>query len=512
MPGAAPSRVISGVAAVLALLVTTLAARQPGEPSDGELESASGGRTVRVGTGPGRRVVTVPLEIYVARVLAGEGEPKAAPAAHQALAIAIRTYAFANQNRHQRDGYDLCDTTHCQVMRTASPASRRAAMATAGQMLMHQGRPAELFYSASCGGRTEAASTVWRGMPAYPYLRSVEDRVHEDDAPWTLVLSTTALRAALTKVGLGGDSLRSISVEDRTSSGRVTRLRVNGLRPPYISGEEFRAAVGPTVLRSTAFSVRKTDAGYEFTGRGYGHGVGMCVLGAGRLAAKGQSAQQILDLYYPGLQLMTASGTEAPAPGRFPAPPDEAGSAAPAPAVPAVAAPVVVRVAGEAVVDRPALEQLAASAYGALSTMLGVSVAQLTLTVHPTVEGFRAATGQPWWADSRVSGSAVDLQSPALLAQRAGLDFAVREAIANVLVSVSLAGRPVWVRVGAARYYARLSAGGGAVSPRNEKLVCPTDDELLLPLSAAVQREAERRAEACFARARARVSDWRAVR
>jgi hypothetical protein len=238
----------------------------------------------------------------------------------------------------------------------------------------------------------------------------------------------------------------------------------------------------------------------------------MCVLGAGRLAAKGQSAQQILDLYYPGLQLMTASGTEAPAPGRFPAPPDEAGSAAPAPAVPAVAAPVVVRVAGEAVVDRPALEQLAASAYGALSTMLGVSVAQLTLTVHPTVEGFRAATGQPWWADSRVSGSAVDLQSPALLAQRAGLDFAVREAIANVLVSVSLAGRPVWVRVGAARYYARLSAGGGAVSPRNEKLVCPTDDELLLPLSAAVQREAERRAEACFARARARVSDWRAVR
>lgn len=513
MRSASPSRVMTGgVAAVLALLAMPLAGRQAGEVTDGELTSVSAGRSVRVGTGPDRRVVTVPLEVYVARVLAGEGEPKAAEAAHQALAIAIRTYASANQNRHQRDGYDLCDTTHCQVMRTATAASRRAAMATAGQTLFYQGRPAELFYSASCGGRTEAASTVWRGMPAYPYLRSVEDGVHEDDAPWTLALSTTALRAALSKVGLGGESLRSISVEDRTSSGRVTRLRINGLRPPEISGEDFRAAVGPTVLRSTAFSVRKTDAGYEFTGRGYGHGVGMCVIGAGRLAARGQSAAQILDLYYPGLQLLTASSSGAPASGRSATPARAADATPPPAAVPVASTPVVVRVAGEATVDRPALEQLAASAYGALSTMLGVSVAPLTLTVHPTVEAFRAATGRPWWADSRVSGSTIDLQSPVLLAQRAGLDFAVREAIAGVLVSGSLAGRPAWVRVGAARYHARLTAGGGVLPLRNEKLVCPADDDLLLPVSAAAQREAERRAEACFVRARAKVTDWRAVR
>ncbi len=519
--GASPSRVIAGgVAVLLALLVLPVAGRQAAEPTDADLESVSGGRTVRVGTGPDRRVVTVPLELYVARVLAGEGEPKAAEAAHQALAIAIRTYAFANQSRHQREGYDLCDTTHCQVMRTASAASRRAAMATVGQTLLYQGRPAELFYSASCGGRTEAAPTVWRGMPAYPYLRSVEDHVHADDAPWTLTLSTTALRAALTKVGLGGESLRSISVEDRTPSGRVTLLRINGLTPPEMSGEEFRAAIGPTVIRSTAFSVRKTDTGYEFTGRGYGHGVGMCVIGAGRLAARGRSAAQILDLYYPGLQLLTASG--AAASGRTaprsvvppPAPPSgaPAASAPPVAAMPALTAPVVLRVVGDAPVDRPALAQLAVSAYDALSTMLAVAVAPVTVTVHGTVEGFRAATGRPWWADSRVSGSAVDLQSPVVLAQRAGLDFALREAIAGVLVSGPLAGRAEWVRVGAARYYARLTGGGGAVPPRNEKLVCPADDELLLPLSAATEREAARRAEACFARARARVNDWRAVR
>lgn len=512
MTGRTPTRwMAGGVMAVIACLTLPVLGRQAPDPTDQELEAASGGTTIKVGTGPERRVVNVPLEIYVARVLAGEGEPRAAEAAHQALAIAIRTYAFANLNRHSREGYDLCDTTHCQVMRTATAASRRAARATAGQTLMYQGRPAELFYSASCGGRTEAASTVWRGMPSYPYLRSVEDHVHDEDTPWTLALSTTALRAALTKVGYGGDALRSISIEERTASGRVTRLRINGLRPPEISGEELRAAIGPTVLRSTAFNVKKTDNGYEFTGQGYGHGVGMCVIGAGRLAARGQSAAQILDLYYPGLQLLTANAALPVPPGRGPAPSSAPAASGGTAASAAPASPVTVR-AADGLADRASFEALVTSVYTSLSSMLGVSVAPVTVTVHASVDAFRAATGRPWWADSRVSATGVDLQPPALLAQRGGLDFAVREAIAGVLVAGSLTGSPEWVRTGAARYFARLSSGGGALAPRNEKLVCPADDELLLPVSAAAQRDAERRAEACFARARARVTDWRAVR
>ncbi len=506
--------VTAGVVALLAWCVLPLAGRQGADPADADLEAASAGRTVRVGTGPDRRVITVPLELYVARVLAGEGEPRAAEAAYQALAIAIRTYASANLNRHQRDGYDLCDTTHCQVMRTASPASRRAAFATVGQALMHQGRPAELFYSASCGGSTEAASTVWRGMPEYPYLRPVEDHMHEDDPPWTLALTNQALLTALGKVGLAGEGIRSLSVEQRTASGRVSRLRVNGLRPPDMSGEDFRAAIGPAVLRSTAFSVRKTDAGYEFTGRGYGHGVGMCVIGAGRLAARGQSAAQILELYYPGLQLQTFSGgpevplvalkgTPVPPPASVVTARDE---------IAVRDSPVEVRMADEVTGDRRALEQLAASAYAALSSSLGVAVAPLTITVHGTVDAFRRATGRPWWVDHRVTGTGVDLQPPALLAQRDGLEFAMRDAIAAVLVSGPLTGRPAWVRVGAARFYARLAAGAPPAGSRDDKLVCPADDELQLAVSAAAQRDAERRAEACFARARTRVPDWRSVR
>src|SRR5712691_3145679 len=133
------------------------------EPTDAALEIASSGRTVRIQLGAtgDRRIVDLPIESYVARVLAGEGEPGAGDAAQQALAIAIRTFMIANAGQHRREGFDLCTTTHCQIIRAATSVSRRAALATTGQMLMHHGSAAEVFYSASCGGRSEAASDVW---------------------------------------------------------------------------------------------------------------------------------------------------------------------------------------------------------------------------------------------------------------------------------------------------------------------------------------------------------------
>src|SRR5688572_12405766 len=102
---------------------------QPG-PGDADLARASGERLVALRGLSGGSVSRVPLEIYVARVLAGEGEPSAPEATQEALAIAIRTFAIFNAGRHQQDGFDLCDSTHCQVPRAATAASRRAALAT----------------------------------------------------------------------------------------------------------------------------------------------------------------------------------------------------------------------------------------------------------------------------------------------------------------------------------------------------------------------------------------------
>jgi stage II sporulation protein D len=267
-----------------------------------DLERVSAGRTVRVGSPGTGRVTEMPLEVYIARVLSGEGEPNAGDAAQQALAIVIRTFALANHDRHSREGFDLCDTTHCQVLRASTASSRRAAASTAGQLLTYRGKPAEVFYSASCGGRSEVATNVWPGTNA-PYLRSVPDDVCKGDAPWTLDLPLRDVQQRLTRAGFEGRSLRDLRIERRSESGRVARLRLPGLRPDAIAGDQFRAAIGFGVLRSTAFTITRRGNSIRFTGRGYGHGVGMCVIGAGRRARRGESVKEILAQYFPGLEL-----------------------------------------------------------------------------------------------------------------------------------------------------------------------------------------------------------------
>jgi hypothetical protein len=158
------------------------------------------------------------------------------------------------------------------------------------------------------------------------------------------------------------------------------------------------------------------------------------------------------------------------------------------------------------------VNRLARRTHDELSARLGIAIAPLTVRVHETLESFRLATGRPWWVSSVSEGTSIDLAPAALLAQRDGFDAALRFAVAELLVADALKGRPVWVRVGAARYFAREASGATPDPPRPGRERCPADAELTLAISAPAQRDAESRAEACFARAFARTNDWRAVR
>lgn len=273
------------------------------EVTDVDLEAASLGRAVRVGSPATGLVTLLPLEVYVARVLAAESDPRSLDAAREALAIAIRTYALVNEGKHARDGYDVCDTTHCQVVRPSNAATRRLALATRLQVLTFAGRPATLYYSASCGGYSETPADAWPGAMTYPYLLSRPDPVHDDEAPWTLDIWLAEADAAMRRLGFTGE-LTGLSVEGRTASGRAATLRLNGMDPGWIGGDQFRLTLGATRVRSTAFQLVSDGQLLRFTGRGYGHGVGMCVVGANKRAIRGQSADAILAQYYPGLELV----------------------------------------------------------------------------------------------------------------------------------------------------------------------------------------------------------------
>jgi SpoIID/LytB domain protein len=501
-----------GAVGVLAVMV--LAAMLCGTPtpaqtdiSDAVLEKASLGRTVDIGLlSSGGGVATLPLEVYVARVLSGEAEPGAADAAQQALAAAIRTYAIVNGGRHRREGFDLCDTTHCQVMRAANEMSRRAALATAGRVLTLNGKPVEIFYSASCGGRSEGAADVWPGGTKFPYLRSVPDDVHQDEAPWVLTLTLEEIRQALAKVGFGGERLRDIEIDGRTHSGRVARLHLSGLRPDAIAGNPFRIALGARQLRSTAFSMTRSGNSVRFTGVGYGHGVGMCVIGAGKRARRGESLEAILAQYFPGLALTTLAATS---PGEAPSPVSVEPARPTVPVAPTSPTPEInVRVPNLSPISAGELGRLALRLRESLSKTLGTSTGAVTVELHSTIDGFRYETGRPWWVSAAVQGATIDLAPAALLAQRDGIESTLRTAMAELLVSRDLFDRPVWVRIGAARFFSRTTTP----SPPSGDVRCPADAELTMALSASAQRDAESRAERCFARRLEKTGDWRAVR
>jgi stage II sporulation protein D len=517
-PRVRPETVKPGLIAAFMLAVAIVGMKMPTQTdvsaaqsdiSDAGLEKASDNRTVDIGllsTGGG--VATLPLEVYVARVLAGEAEPGGADAAQQALAVAVRTYAVVNEGRHRREGFDLCDTTHCQVMRAANDVSRRAALATAGRVLTLDGKPVEIFYSASCGGRSESAANVWPGGTKFPYLRSVPDDVHEDEVPWVLTLTLDEIRQSLVKAGFGGERLRAIEIDERTESGRVARLHLSGLRPDAMAGDPFRMAIGARQLRSTAFSMTRTGNSVRFTGVGYGHGVGMCVIGAGRRARRGQTVEAILAQYFPGLTLLSLGAS---APVELPPP-----VSVEPPRPPAVAPPpsptseINIRVPNGSPVSAGELGRLALRLRESLSTALGGALpgGGVTVELHGTLDGFRYETGRPWWVSAAVKGTTIDLAPAPLLTQRDGVEATLRTAMAELLMAPELADRPAWVRVGAARYFSRPAPQ----SPSSRDVRCPADAELTMALSASAQRDAESRAERCFANALEKAGDWRRVR
>jgi hypothetical protein len=153
--------------------------------------------------------------------------------------------------------------------------------------------------------------------------------------------------------------------------------------------------------------------------------------------------------------------------------------------------------------------EIARRARTELASRLGITPPELDIEVYESADAFRLATGTPWWMAFSVNGSHVELAPPAILEHsRDGLEGSVRRAVAEALVADALAGRPAWVRVGAARYY----AGTARIAPPTRRVTCPSDAELALAVSAASYRDAELRAEACFARGIARTRDWRGVR
>jgi SpoIID/LytB domain protein len=473
-------------------------------------------RAIRVGflaAGGGHHIETIPLETYVARVVAGEAARDSQPAALEALAIAVRTFALANRGRHRADAFDVCDQTHCQVVRAATEATERAAKATAGRVLLRDGAPASIYYTASCGGRTEVPSAVWPGAEDPAFLPSQEDDACEGAPAWSATLQDVDLVRALRAAGFRGRAIEDLRVGSRTSSGRVARLTVTGLQPSSISGQDFRVAIGRTIgwqhIKSTAFDVRRVDGGYRFDGHGSGHGVGLCVIGSARLAVRGRTADEILARYFPGLPI---SGSDRGRTGVGPGSDrgrTEVGPGSDLNRSVAKAPPgIVVSLPDEDEGARTAVERQVLRARDEMARALNVPApSTVTLRFHPTVDAFQRATRLPWFAGSAASAGELHLVPIAGLRDRGTLDQTLRRGLVHLMIDAQLASRPAWVRDGAAIYFANPHD-----ATLEGRVACPGDAELQQPVSIGALSNAYARARACVAKQIASGRGWRDVK
>lgn len=272
---------------------------------------------------------TVDLEEYLYGVLPSEIGAWANMEAQKAQAVAARTFAKKNVTRHSSEGYNLCDTEHCQVYggkNVESYTARQAVISTKGEVMKYNGELIYTYYFSCCGGITANCSDVWGG--SYPYLVSVVDDPDEvydtndtDDYCyndsnyyWTYTISHTNLETVLKSnintrptdplSSLAENGISTVTVD---VSGRVTRFSIQYINPnetKTVSGTTFRAVVGNSNLKSTKLLSISYNSGtkeYTFSGKGSGHGVGMCQAGADTMGRNGFSYKQILQHFYKGV-------------------------------------------------------------------------------------------------------------------------------------------------------------------------------------------------------------------
>lgn len=304
------------------------AAKPPGnEAMPPGNEAPRAGDTIRVQVAERGRLVVreVGLDAYAAAVALGEfspaaGEVSAVERMFEVQTVVSRTYAAAHRGRHASEGFDLCATTHCQIYEPGrldtsrwADAARRAAAATAGRLLLFDGRPADALFHADCGGRTSAAVDVWGGQ-GFPYLRARADLgvAAEAHRVWEYTTTLERLAAALADAGLiaRGQRVTGLSVEARDEAGRATAVGFPGTAAPPARGTAVREACtrafGARAVRSTRFSVTTSGGAVTFTGTGFGHGVGLCQVGAFARLQAGSSLDAVLTFYYPGTTLTPA--------------------------------------------------------------------------------------------------------------------------------------------------------------------------------------------------------------
>jgi stage II sporulation protein D len=247
------------------------------------------------------------IEDYLKGVIAAEIPPAWEFEALKAQAVAARTYAMYQKLTSGKRPFHIFATVDSQVYdgtRGERPNAVRAVLETKGLVISYHGKTISAFFHADCGGHTEDAAELW-GIDA-PYLKGVDcdcQRIAENGV-WEKRISVFSLADALRRRGYGVGAVSDLSIRDTTPAGRVKHVAIiSSGAQALVPGETFRTALGNTVIPSVFFELELSGQEAVFSGRGRGHGVGLCQWGAKEMAQRGHTFRTILSHYYPGTEL-----------------------------------------------------------------------------------------------------------------------------------------------------------------------------------------------------------------
>lgn len=303
----------------------------------------------------------VPAEEYLTSVISSEMKSSCSLEFLKASAVISRSWLFAQMKKRlqQNDGaasffaftktdteiirwhdredhttFDVCADDHCQryqgITRVANPQVCEAIAATRGQVLKYDDELCDARFSKCCGGQTNEFQYCWENI-RHPYLASVADPYcnisdvsilqhvlndydleTNDFYRWRVEYTQEELKQHIaSRLSMELGDILELVPEEMGPGGHISRLRIVGSERTITIGKELeiRRALSDTHLKSSAFTVEMLDitdgvpTRIVLNGKGWGHGVGMCQIGAAVMGHQGHAYTEILEHYYPGAQL-----------------------------------------------------------------------------------------------------------------------------------------------------------------------------------------------------------------
>jgi SpoIID/LytB domain protein len=298
----------------------------------------------------------LPVERYLTSVISSEMSATASPEFLKAHAVISRSWLLAQmEKRRQHENgndsffsfikkddelirwydredhtiFDVCADDHCQRYQGITKANSQhvadAISETRGQILTYDGEICDARFSKCCGGETEEFQYCWEDTPK-PYLVSFHDPYCNtsdkqilsqvlndydqetiDFYRWEITYTREQLSELINRKLKDdfGDIVDLIPLE-RGKSGRIWKLKIVGTKKTFTIGKELeiRRALSESHLYSSAFEVEKLPDGFRLHGRGWGHGVGLCQIGAAVMGEQGKTYDEILLFYYRGAEIL----------------------------------------------------------------------------------------------------------------------------------------------------------------------------------------------------------------